>query len=1155
MSSHILNDIKMLQMSEPLVLLLGENFDKNTESDISSIKWSCVYSLCKDSEIASLFKNERREIKSIIMPSDLKKYAWNIEEMPFVWLLGHDEYTSESRSDNEIESDAINMFSYVNNRLTEFGRIVCIGFDADSEIIDTRVLSRVAYDIRRSKLIYILSADEKIQEDKKCKDLIEAGYAEVDSTPFLDLFGSDSDFDIYDDSLEQNIESRLSIYINGKMVFFDDKEEKQTITRISQIVTLLDYKSVQQNIPIPREQRHLYFKNFLRFSNVRDPQWFGYREEYGFHIKRDFEEDLYNKTIDALKDAGTRERNCKPIMLCGQACSGKTSALKALAVKIFEDRVYPVIYIGDSELDFITSYSDKEGMLPHSIFHRLETLISLIESKAKGPNATLIIWDTASYNEVSRSKAVELLTSLRSFGRNVQLVCSSYEFVNEYSKEQYDTINIDIQIDDKEKNKIYGFFESAGISAEDIKRYVERYQGNPNFLSTLYMIDELKANLQEQVSREVILGTRELVSNIENAMKQDTSDDKFETVISLALKRALEEADEGLIELYADTDLNEHDDISQDFKEFIIILSICKWYGKDMPYTLFLRLLGAYSSKSLRVRQAVSSATFLNFSTDEKDYWNSTVSVKTELEAKLLLISFNINPETPTGKSNMLQYITKMLDLASGSNNFEVNVLRGILRIIGPNNKDEQIGKKSLWSDAYDEIPKLIQALINKREKENDKNYILQEITLRREYYRDEKCKLSPEEKYNQYDEAKTIAEIRISELRREEGIFENHFGMSPVLSRLLVESANLAIRMFSLGCDENSYSKSLFRDVSEDMQEVIHKDPGNAYAYSTFVLAGLKQIERNKEISGQYSENSLRILASIRFVIDIFMNSSLKFSEESIGELRKSEAKIETMIDEVNNSDELFEMSITEKRPELIYLRVNRMLRAPENNVTEKFGFRSAIENAEQLQTCKSAIEMLDEYKAITYEDAASLFLLINLKWLYYNRFPLLGMPECMPTKLTAEEWSEIEQLCEQYSQHSKFRRDSITYLHALSIAEKNDFRRALEILKPLAESRSYEKRALHILCKENGEPIQYRGRLKSDYDRKKKRGYMNVFYENTLIDNNVIYRAENIHSHESELKRDKEIYNVEISFSFTGFQAHTKSKSYNEIKEDIKI
>lgn len=131
-----------------------------------------------------------------------------------------------------------------------------------------------------------------------------------------------------------------------------------------------------------------------------------------------------------LKDADSKERKEKPIMLCGQAGSGKTNALGALAYRIFKEQTYPVIYIPDPDIQQIGSVRQNTvGELetrPSNEFSYLEQLIRQIESRTRFPEPTLIIWDTSCRMKSELNKANKLLQYLRSAGRQVQIVCTSY---------------------------------------------------------------------------------------------------------------------------------------------------------------------------------------------------------------------------------------------------------------------------------------------------------------------------------------------------------------------------------------------------------------------------------------------------------------------------------------------------------------------------------------------------------------------------------------------------------------------------------------------------------------------------------------------------------------------------------------------------------
>ena len=178
----------------------------------------------------------------------------------------------------------------------------------------------------------------------------------------------------------------------------DSELDKQLLLNVESFAQLLDYHTVEHSDLIPAELTSQYFQSFLQHSTIGMPKWYGYREQNGFHINRYFEDELYDHSIIALRSAGDKERREKPIMICGQACSGKTNALGALAYRIFHEKQYPVIYIADPDVQFTEeSENTGEGTVKKrsEYFKQLDELLKQIDAKSSNPNPTLIIWDTA----------------------------------------------------------------------------------------------------------------------------------------------------------------------------------------------------------------------------------------------------------------------------------------------------------------------------------------------------------------------------------------------------------------------------------------------------------------------------------------------------------------------------------------------------------------------------------------------------------------------------------------------------------------------------------------------------------------------------------------------------------------------------------------
>lgn len=122
---------------EPMILFLGDGFDMRRHADLYGISWSCVFTTQMDTQITNLFSSDTRKVKPVYSAWDLEDLPWSKTQMPLVWLFGDSEYNVERRA-SEIETEAENMFNVIKSRLKEFGRMVCVGFNPDHEVIDAK---------------------------------------------------------------------------------------------------------------------------------------------------------------------------------------------------------------------------------------------------------------------------------------------------------------------------------------------------------------------------------------------------------------------------------------------------------------------------------------------------------------------------------------------------------------------------------------------------------------------------------------------------------------------------------------------------------------------------------------------------------------------------------------------------------------------------------------------------------------------------------------------------------------------------------------------------------------------------------------------------------------------------------------------------------
>lgn len=99
--------------------------------------------------------------------------------------------------------------------------------------------------------------------------------------------------------------------------------------------------------------------------------------------------------------------------------------LAALAYKIYNEKINPVIYINGDNLCFASQSSEIQV---------LDELMQEVEQVGDKDTRFLIVWDSSSYRNVV-AEAKQLVHELENRGRRFVLVCSAYTSVESKKKE------------------------------------------------------------------------------------------------------------------------------------------------------------------------------------------------------------------------------------------------------------------------------------------------------------------------------------------------------------------------------------------------------------------------------------------------------------------------------------------------------------------------------------------------------------------------------------------------------------------------------------------------------------------------------------------------------------------------------------------------
>ncbi|BBI33966.1 hypothetical protein [Cohnella abietis] len=1109
-SKAILADIISHIKLEPTILFLGDKFRTDGAEHFIAQRWACAYTTIQDSDLTRLFQAKvKRRVSDVIASQDAKLIQYNHRELSLVRINGLDD---TSKDDLEQEEIAQALLETLPDLLETYGRIIINGLDPITDKMFIQQLYMQLAKIKRKKFIYFFGIFEPVGNPYIAR-LEQNGAAVLVPESVEDILQEleyDEDFSEIIDFEEET--GRFAFYSKGATVHMDTELDNQLLLNTEPFAQLLGIQTVEQTDLFPPEQTAQYFQAFLQTSTIGMPKWYGYRENNSFHLKRYFEDALYDKAVLALKSAGDKKRSEKPIMLCGQACSGKSNALGALAYRIFKDGNYSVIYISNSDVLF-TEESEKtsEGITVKKrseTFEQLDALLKQMDTKVFNPNPTLIIWDTSCRVRSELNKARDLLNLLRSRGRRVQIVCTAYQRSADNDKrEQYTCIDIDILLRENENEKVHNLLvEKAGFRQKDAKNMMKYYSAATSFIGSLYLFQDLHKSLHARLRRENE-GHIEDVSNQLANISKDLAEEQLNTVMRQKLVSIMDRLGKTLMlslpESANDINLDATKDIERTFKRLMCCIAVCTNYKEDMPLPMAIRFLGEFGMETSKVMNIIlGNALIREF--DSVD--GSVLRIRSELEAKMLLNEYD--------EWNTIDLIISIIKHLSPGSIREQRLIQNLIRLIGPNNRESE---RSVWKqDKYfSQFMVLVKELRIYREKE-DKNtpLLLTEIMLTREICSDRRWEKSEDDRITLLSQ---IHETAKTEIKRHQSEKMNRF-----LSNLHVEWAHLSIRLYR--SDETLSKEELFKSVKEKMEKVIHYYPEDNYAYAAYLWAGVHYV---KSLSD--ADEKMELLEGFYHYIDL-MSYGDKRDENILGEL-------DALADSLNMNEDRFKQSVQEGRSHGIYFRARGLIGSGENSLN----FKESLDKNSKSK-CKEIIDLMEhaDYYPIVLEKAACLHILINAKWLYANSSPIIPLDEeNVRTHMNNTMWEQMYDLCMRYLELSVIRPPHIVYLLALCCAQLEDHRgqECDALFEELRRGTSYEKRRLHILCGKEGHPIPFTGRIDGRYDRRHNRGWVNLKHAGFIEP--VYFRAELIGRREGDLTERELLTGLNIATSFSGLQA----------------
>ena len=243
-------------------------------------------------------------------------------------------------------------------------------------------------------------------------------------------------------------------------------------SEVDKQVILLDDSIMLEEI----EEREIDFENFLGNSDL-NPLWKGYAA--GFYASRDKDKDLVSCINKAVENAF----QSKPIVIFGQAGSGKSTMLGKAAYTLKCEKTYPILYIPQctNSVDYQT----------------IDNICKWFQESCKA-DGVIIFWDKSVYQK-EIDAYINLKNWLASKGRNIVLVGTSHGIWDENEAGNCVPLNIDPKLSDLEIDNVlsvYNNYSGDSMSREQFVRI-----GQSHLLISLY---RLLNNARRKINRSVV---------------------------------------------------------------------------------------------------------------------------------------------------------------------------------------------------------------------------------------------------------------------------------------------------------------------------------------------------------------------------------------------------------------------------------------------------------------------------------------------------------------------------------------------------------------------------------------------------------------------------------------------------------------------------
>lgn len=790
--------------SNHVLLYIGQNArDDEIKEYISQCPWSGIITSRRDPELSAFFVNKDRTPCDFSHREEISIKPLNRKKLPILRLFGvQGEKTEEEEGLSWLRSDiggledpvydmsrAREMLKLLPDLLDHVNPLVIIGATAD---IDWRL-----FGAELTYLLYTATSEGSVSIwDMPAK--VDSAYSDAYNT--LKKVAELKKISVYNYSVAEVIrlyqkeinqcsaegallpEQNNDIYYQARLPVSISPGD---LLRFKNVGALLTERTINRIRPLGRILNQKYFSSFLEYSSTLGPQWYGYLPQSTFYVKRSYEDALVQLVRKMLNGRDVIDRNVvnRPIILAGDPGSSKSITLGALAYRIYNERINPVIYIS------------KDSFLSANIgtsFDELDDAMQFLEKNSTTDTRILVIWDSSAYR-TGIEQARTLLERLQNRGRRFVLVCSSYSIYSRKGEDQGECYrltegdnsgkfelcdptsaqvlyNSDFyfvkairEMNDQEQ---FEFWKRAkdysGINDTVLSQFKKKITAEKRceifdfyYLLITVLRDNLEQGLKSEQSKVFPYVEREIQSAIGEIHSQSRENKKLSPIYQALVSAGLDPSvfiDSSLrtdiFNLGQDSGGWDTQDLDKKLDTFNMCVALFSRFKLSVPYGLAYTILvggkdtDQYSQSSLRLFRIVTSEIpWIHYGEDENG--DFSFRFRNPLEADIFLRNHDITGEQQIELLCQIIDIygtdyrrSKCKDLAFTDN------LQALLRLMGPNSSYTPFLRPSRKYE-HDSILEKLDYLINKVEDlrtvygvpDEDAGFASIIVTFTREYY------------------------------------------------------------------------------------------------------------------------------------------------------------------------------------------------------------------------------------------------------------------------------------------------------------------------------------------------------------------------------------------------------------------------------------